>query len=115
MNKYHAIKTKVDGITFDSKAEALRYSELAMLEASGAITGLCCQPRYTLQDGFECRGERIRAITYIADFSYIDTERGCFVVEDVKSPATKTQAFLIKRKLFLRLYGEKVELRIIET
>jgi len=114
-NKYNNRKTEVNGYVFDSKAEALRYSELAMLEVSGAITDLCCQPRYTLQEGFMYRGKRIRAITYIADFSYIDTDRGCFVVEDVKSIATLTTVFAVKRKLFLRLYGEKIDFRIVEA
>ena len=114
-NKYNNRKTEVNGYVFDSKGEARRYSELVLLEASGAITGLCCQPRYTLQEGFMCRGKRIRAITYIADFSYIDTDRGCFVVEDVKSIATLTTVFAVKRKLFLRLYGEKIDFRIVEA
>ena len=37
MNKYHAIKTTVDGITFDSRAEARRYRELKLLERAGVI------------------------------------------------------------------------------
>ena len=32
MNKYHAKKTTVDGIEFDSKLEANRYCELKLLE-----------------------------------------------------------------------------------
>jgi len=114
-NKYNARKTEVNGYVFDSKAEARRYSELVLLEASGAITGLCCQPRYTLQEGFMCRGKRIRPITYLADFSYVDTETHSYVVEDVKSVATITDVFAIKRKMFLRLYGEKVDFRIVEA
>lgn len=38
--KYHNRKTIVDGITFDSKAEAERYKELKRLELIGVIKGL---------------------------------------------------------------------------
>ena len=36
-NKYHAQKTEVDGITFDSKKESRQWKELCMLESSGGI------------------------------------------------------------------------------
>lgn len=32
MNKYHNIKTTIDNIKFDSKAEANRYCELKLLQ-----------------------------------------------------------------------------------
>ena len=39
-NKYHAVQTEVDGIRFDGKAEAARWSELRLAERAGAITQL---------------------------------------------------------------------------
>jgi len=43
----------------------------------------------------------IKVCAYVADFTYYDIERDCFVVEDVKSEATRKQrAYRIKRKLF---------------
>ena len=39
-NKYHAIKTELDGIEFDSRHEADVYAELKMLEKGGAIKDL---------------------------------------------------------------------------
>lgn len=43
-NKYKAVKTTVDGIKFDSKAEARRYTQLKLLERAGQI-----QPDIILQ------------------------------------------------------------------
>ena len=83
MNKYRNRKTIVDGIKFDSKAEAKRYIELKLLQKNGLITNLQLQPRFELQPGYKNnKGENIRAITYKADFSYI--ENGKMIVEDVK-------------------------------
>ena len=44
--KYGAIKTVVDGITFDSRAEAKRYGELKSLERGGDIIMLGCHPKF---------------------------------------------------------------------
>lgn len=105
-SKYNARKTVVDGITFDSKKEARRYEELKLQEKVGAISHLQLQPKFRLLDGFKHSGETIRPINYFADFSYIDAE-GNEVVEDVKSKATKTPVYSIKKKLFLNKYGER--------
>ena len=107
-NKYGNKKTVVDGITFDSKAEARRYKELKLLERAGEIQGLKLQPVYVLQDKFCCKGKTYAAIKYIADFEY--TENGKVIVEDVKGK--RTEVFNIKQKLFLKKYGEYLELRI---
>lgn len=105
-SKYNARKTIVDGITFDSKKEARRYEELKLQEKVGDISHLQLQPKFRLLDGFKYNGETIRPINYFADFNYIDAE-GNEVVEDVKSKATKTPVYSIKKKLFLNKYGER--------
>ena len=105
-SKYNARKTVVDGITFDSKKEARRYKELKLQEKLEIISHLQLQPKFRLLDSFKHNGETIRPINYFADFSYIDDE-GNEVVEDVKSKATKTQVYSIKKKLFLNKYGER--------
>ena len=38
--KYHAKKTRLDGLTFDSQKEAQRYAELKLLERAGQIHSL---------------------------------------------------------------------------
>lgn len=74
MNKYHNCKVMVDGIKFDSKAEARRYAELKLMEDTGHIKELKLQPKFELQPKYKNnKGETIRAITYKADFSYIET------------------------------------------
>lgn len=106
-NKYNATKTIIDGIKFDSKKEASRYSSLKLLERAGAISDLELQPKFTLQDSFIYRGHKIRAITYKADFRYI--LNGRTIVEDVKGD--KTDVYKLKKKIFLRLYGDQVDFR----
>ena len=108
-NKYRAKKTTIDGITFDSRKEAMRYQELKLLEKAKVIKDLKLQPKFELQESFRREGETYRAITYIADFMYIDCATGKTVVEDVKSKGTVTQVYQIKKKMFLKLYGDKYD------
>lgn len=94
MNKYNARKTIVDGIEFDSRREANRYAELLLLQRAGLISDLKRQEEFILIP--KCGSER--AAKYHADFSYIDAN-GKKVVEDVKSRATKTKDYILRRKL----------------
>jgi len=110
MSKYGNRKTQVFGITFDSKAEALRYMELIDMRNDGAISELEIQPEFEILPSFDLRGKHYRTTKYIADFSYI--ENGVLVVEDVKG--FETEAFKIKAKLFRYRYPE-IELRVIEA
>lgn len=74
MSKYKNIKVMVNGIKFDSKAEARRYAELKLMEDTGHIKELKLQPKFELQPKYKNnKGETIRAIIYKADFSYIET------------------------------------------
>ena len=98
MSKYRSKKMMVDGITFDSKKEAERYCELKWLEKAGKIKDLSLQHKFELQPSFKKNGKTIRAITYIADFTYFDFERMKNVVEDVKG--YKTKEYQLKKKLF---------------
>jgi hypothetical protein len=109
-NKYRAKKTTIDGITFDSKAEARRYAELKLLLRGKKINDLILQPKYELQAGFTHKGKKIQAINYIADFAYYECDTGAHVVEDVKG--VKTKEFMIKQKLFLKKYPN-IDFRII--
>ena len=95
MNKYHAKKVTVDGIEFDSRKEANRYFELLTMQKAGLIRDLERQPEFELIP--KCGKER--AAKYHADFAYIDLATGKLVVEDVKSRATKTRDYILRRKL----------------
>lgn len=95
MSKYNAKKTLVNGIRFDSKKEAERYQQLMLLQKAGKIAGLKLQEEFVLQNAFTTVwGERIRAITYRADFTY--TQDGVRYVEDVKG--MKTPVYQLKKK-----------------
>ena len=98
-SKYRNQKTETNGIKFDSKKEARRYMELRQLETMGKISDLELQHTFTLQEAFTTEsGDRIQAIKYIADFTYM--EDGRFVVEDVKSPATRSNpVYRMKNKM----------------
>ena len=102
-SKYHARKTTVDGITFDSRREADRYLVLKGMEEDGAIEGLRRQVRYELIPAFEVDGRHYRPVFYVADFVYVDKETGKEVVEDVKG--MRTDVYRLKSKLFARRYG----------
>lgn len=95
MNKFNAKKVTVDGIEFDSRKEANRYAELRVLERAGKIKDLRMQEEFELIP--RCGKER--PAKYHADFSYIEADTGRKVVEDVKSRATKTRDYILRRKL----------------
>lgn len=106
MSKYRNRKTTLAGMTFDSQKEAQRYLELRIMERAGEITDLQTQVPFELlptqkdQDGKTLE----RGVKYTADFVYIDGD-GRRVVEDVKSAATKTKDYVLRRKLMLWRHG----------
>lgn len=104
-NKFHAQKTVVDGVTYDSKKESRRAVELQYLERLGKIKSLERQKRFILQEGFvNNEGQKVCPISYLADYYY--EENGQKIVEDVKSPATRTQVYMLKKKLFQFKYPD---------
>jgi hypothetical protein len=105
MNKYHNVKTTIDGITFDSKKEAVRFCELRLLERAGEISGLQLQPKFLIQEAYIKNGRKVQAIYYIADFSYRE-KNGRFVVEDVKGQ--RTHDYLLKKKLIEYRYDFEI-------
>jgi len=106
-SKYGNRFTIVDGIRFDSRAEADRYRVLRLRERAGEISELELQPQFVLIPAFEREGVKYKAISYRGDFAY--RENGCRVVEDVKGVAT--DLFKVKEKMF-RYYYPDIELRV---
>lgn len=109
--KYKNRKFVMDGITFDSKKEAARWTELKRQEMAGEIYDLQRQVPFIL---IPCqRNEKGKVIErearYIADFTYRDVKTGRIVVEDVKSPITKTREYILKRKLLLYRHGIRIK------
>lgn len=101
-NKYRAIKTHVDGHTFDSKKEASRYIQLKHLQSVGIISALELQPVIPLM----VNGVKIGK--YIGDFRYIENQT--VVIEDVKSKATMTPTYRLKKRI-LSTYNPPIEIR----
>lgn len=100
-NKFHNIKTEVDGITFHSKAEATHYLLLKAREEVGEIDELKLQFKFKLSVNDQ------HITTYIADFVYF--EKGVLKVIDVKSPQTaKEPYYILKRKLMKACLGIEI-------
>ncbi len=89
--KYRNQPTIIDGVRFASKKEAERYKILSLLESQGRIKNLRLQPRIPLM----VNGVKIGH--YVADFEYKMNDK--IVVEDVKSSATKTPVYKLKKKI----------------
>ena len=124
MNKYGNKKVIVDGEVFDSKREARRYQELKLLERCGAIYNLKRQVVYELipvqrekstkvykkgrKKGQPIEGKVIeKAVTYTADFVYVDNTTGKEVVEDAKG--MRTRDYILRRKMMLYFHGIKIK------
>ena len=112
--KYHNEHDSRGNLHFDSKKEARRFDELVVLLRAGKIRNLKLQAQYTLQESYITEtGERVRAIRYVADFAYErPTMPDCAgevhwvpVVEDVKSKATRTAKYEMKKKLLRERFG----------
>lgn len=121
---------------FDSQKEARRFDELLVLLQAGQIKDLKLQPEFTLREAYtDPEGWHVRPLKYRADFSYMErvtpvrggqgsgrptgaedswgfcAEQWRYVVEDVKSYATKTRVYEMKKQLML----EKFKIRIREV
>ncbi|WP_050613314.1 DUF1064 domain-containing protein [Bacillus testis] len=107
MAKYHNKKTVIDGITFDSKAEALYYEQLKQLKENKQIKDFELQPRFLLQEAFKKNGKTFRKIEYIADFKVTNLDDSVEII-DIKG--VETEAFKLKKKLFERKYLYKLTL-----
>ena len=112
VRKYHNQPDSRGKLRFDSKKEARRYDELMLMRKAGQIRDLRLQQQYTLQESYRTEtGERVRAIRYVADFVYERREGDAWarVVEDVKSRATKTAQYEMKKKLLRERFGLTIE------
>jgi hypothetical protein len=93
-------KRTVNGIEFDSDAEAKYFKEVILKDST--ITSYKIQPKYLLQDSFQKYGKKFQPIYYVADF---EIERGLEItVVDVKGMPTETA--ILKRKMFDKRYPE---------
>lgn len=95
-SKYGAIKTSVDGHTFDSKKEADYYQELKIRLQSGDIKGFCLQPVFILAPGLK----------YKADFIVFNNDG---TAEIVDTKGFKTKEYIAKKKVFEDKFNLKIK------
>lgn len=95
-SKYGAIKTNIDGHTFDSKKEADYYCELKLRLQAKEIKGFCLQPIFVLAPGLK----------YKADFIVFNND-GSTEIIDVKG--FKTKEYITKKKVFEDKYNLKIK------
>lgn len=100
-NKFKAKKCSEDGFKFDSLRERKRYLELKFLQGKGTISELTVHPVYafTYEGKIFCK--------MLPDFRYM--ENGEIVIEDVKSKATITTVYRLKKKMLKLWYGLDVK------
>ena len=106
-NKFNASKVECDGMSFDSKKEHKRYIELKAMQQRGEIFGLEHHTKFELAPKVKIEGEKRAkpALRYFADFTYYNT-RGEYIVEDVKSAATrKLASYRTKKHLMSTVHG----------
>lgn len=90
-NKYRSKACKIDGITFQSTAEANYYYKLKMLVKAKKIAGFCLQPRFVITEG----DNNTRCVEYVADFIEFHND-GTYRIVDVKG--VQTPVFKLKMK-----------------
>jgi hypothetical protein len=100
-NKHNAKKVVIDNITFDSKHEGARYSELKLMLGAGLISDLKIHPVYPIVY------KETRICDVILDFAY-SKPNSVRIYEDAKGQDTDYSR--LKRKLVEAFYGIKVEL-----
>jgi len=109
-NKYQAHAVRVDGILFDSQREAARYQELKLRQLAGEISHLEIHPGFALivpqLSGDELPVAVFHTVgMFHADFKYRDHRTKAWVVEDVKSQPTKTEAYKLRKKIVEAVHG----------
>lgn len=76
--------------------------DLRLLEKAGEIRALRLQPRFRL----EVNGHHV--CDYIGDAHYYCPRRATWILEDVKSPATRTPVYILKKKLMMACLGIEI-------
>ena len=100
-NKYRAIKTTIDGVTFASRREAEYCQGLKCLERNDEIRDL------KFQVPFELTVNGFKICKYIADATFYEVSDGSFHVIDVKGFITKE--YRLKKKLMKAIFNIDIE------
>ena len=119
-SKYHNETVTVDGVTFDSKGEFLRWNFLKLMERAGEISNLRYHVKYELipaitEEVVVHLKTKDKVVTktvqtaryYEADFVYTN-KNGEEVVEDFKGQ--ETELFKFKAALFRYRYDKDIKI-----
>lgn len=88
-------------IKFDSKKEAAYYDQLCIHRQLGLIKDIRLQVQFLLKPAYTDgqTGERFRAISYLADFTFYRLEDGEWKYHIVDVKGRKTKDYALKRKI----------------
>ena len=95
-SKYGAIKTSVDGQTFDSVKEANYYNDLKLKLKANEIKGFCLQPIFILAPGLK----------YKADFIVFYNDGSTEIID---AKGFRTKEYIAKKKVFEDKYDLKIK------
>lgn len=101
-NKYHAKKTVIGDITFDSQVEAMYYMAL-----KGAGEEVEVHPSFEIIPKQVVNGKTYRQAVYTPDFAITEPEERVRVI-DVKGGNMITPDAKLRMKLFMQRYGVPV-------
>lgn len=104
-SKYKNKKVIYNGIKFDSQKERNYYIKLKLLEDAGKIKDLKLQVKFELQPKFKSGNKNIQAISYIADFTYLDEENKLHIID---TKGVRTDVYKIKKKM-MQYKGLEIE------
>ena len=74
------------------------------MEKQGLIKDIKLQKRFELQPKYKKNNKTIRAINYIADFTYFDVNKGKTIIVDTKG--YRTEVYKLKKKIFEYVYPD---------
>ena len=107
--KYRNERVQVDGIMFDSKAEAAHYGRLKLARDAGHLE-FERQVPFHFEVEYSANGRtQKKKMRYVADF-VVTWKGGKVEVQDVKG--VQTREYKLKKKLMSALYG--IEIREIK-
>ena len=107
-SKYGNRKAKTEEGNFDSQREYRRFKALKIMERAGIIQDVKHHVVFVIVDAvcYPSIDKNQTARKYEADFTYM--KDGKLVVEDVKSEATITPLYELKKQLMIEKHGIEV-------
>jgi hypothetical protein len=106
-SKYRAKSCWVQGVRFASQREGKRFLDLQLLERAGEIAELELQPRFELHT-LSPIGEVVTVGRWTGDFRYRRVADNAIVIEDSKSPASRTEAYQLRKRMVEAEYGIQI-------